>query len=55
MRSRHLSFLVLFCCAVLLSSPLPAAAEKVDFQPVRTPSMGPENAKVTVYEIADFM
>ena len=31
------------------------AAEKVVFEPVRAPSMGPENAPVTIIEIVDYM
>ena len=31
------------------------AAEMVSFEPVRAPSKGPDNAPVTVIEIADFM
>lgn len=31
------------------------AAETVSFEPVRAPSKGPDNAQVTVIEIADFM
>ena len=31
------------------------AAEAVSFEPVRAPSKGPDNAPVTVIEIADFM
>jgi hypothetical protein len=32
-----------------------ASAQKVEFEPVRAPSKGPDNAPVTVYEIGDFM
>jgi hypothetical protein len=32
-----------------------AASEKVNFEPVRAPAMGPEDARVVIYEIADFM
>ncbi len=31
------------------------AAETVSFEPVRAPSKGPDNAPVTIIEIADFM
>jgi len=31
------------------------AADKVNFEPVRAPSKGPDNAPVTIIEIADFM
>ena len=40
---------------LFLILPALAAAEKVKFEPVRAPSKGPDGAKVTVYEIADFM
>lgn len=30
------------------------AAETVSFEPVRAPSKGPDNAPVTIIEIADF-
>jgi hypothetical protein len=55
MRTRYLNFLILLCCAVLLSFSVAVGAEKVVFEPVRAPFVGPENAKVVVYEIADFM
>lgn len=41
--------------AALLTPPLAIAAEMVQFEPVRAPSSGPENAPVTIIEIADFM
>lgn len=41
--------------ALLLSLPALATAEKVRFEPLRAPGKGPDDAKVTVYEIADFM
>jgi hypothetical protein len=31
------------------------AAEIVDFKPVRAPAKGPDNAPVTIIEIADYM
>ena len=31
------------------------AAETVDFTPVRAPAKGPDNAPVTIIEIADYM
>ena len=41
--------------AALFALPALAAAQRVAFEPVSAPSKGPENAKVTVYEVADFM
>ena len=43
--------LVLF----LLATGVVLAAETVDFEPVRAPAKGPENAPVTIIEIADYM
>jgi len=41
--------------AILLWFPSVVAAEHVEFKPFRAPSIGPEDAPVTVIEIADFM
>jgi hypothetical protein len=41
--------------ATLLIAAMAMAAETVAFEPVRAPAMGPENAPVTIIEIADFM
>ena len=46
---------VLLSVAVLMLTSVAAYAQKVEFEPVRAPSKGPDNAPVTVYEIADFM
>ena len=53
MKIRHLisvviAVMLLFCTFVM-------AAEKVSLESVRAPSKGPENAPVTVIEIADYM
>ena len=40
---------------VLLFSSFVGAAEKVKLESVRAPSKGPENAPVTIIEIADYM
>lgn len=39
----------------LLTGTVVFAAETVNFEPVRAPSKGPDNAPVTIIEIADFM
>ena len=41
--------------SILLCFSWVVAAEKVSFEPVRAPSKGPDNAPVTIIEIADFM
>ncbi len=49
---------VLFILAVSAFAWVPgiaSSAETVSFQPVRAPSKGPDNAPVTIIEIADFM
>jgi hypothetical protein len=60
MKHRFLLLTVLFSAAVMVftSVAVPAAyaeSPKVEFEPVRAPSKGPDNAPVTVYEIGDFM
>ena len=55
MKSRHLILAVLLFGVLMLSFQALSAAETVEFKPVRVPSVGPEGASVTVYEIADFM
>ena len=40
---------------LLLIAGVALAAETVDFVPVRAPAKGPENAPVTIIEIADYM
>jgi hypothetical protein len=40
---------------MLIVAAMAFAAETVAFEPVRAPAMGPENAPVTIIEIADFM
>ena len=47
-----LSLLMLLSLLVATSA---LAAETVKFEPVRAPSKGPDNAPVTIIEIADFM
>ncbi len=39
----------------LFAVPMAMAAETVVFEPVRAPAKGPDNAPVTIIEIADFM
>ena len=48
-------FLALLLALFLLNAGVVLAAEVVKFEPVRAPSKGPENAPVTIVEIADFM
>ena len=55
MKCRHLILAVLLFGVFMFSFQALSAAETVEFKPVRTPSVGPEGASVTVYEIADFM
>ena len=51
-RTVFLSFLLVLS---LLIGTAAMAAETVIFEPVRAPSKGPDNAPVTIIEIADFM
>jgi len=51
-RTAFLSFLLVLS---LLIGTTAMAAETVIFEPVRAPSKGPDNAPVTIIEIADFM
>ena len=46
---------VLLAVVSLFSVPASLAAETIVFEPVRAPVKGPENAPVTIIEIADFM
>jgi hypothetical protein len=41
------------CLMLCISTAM--AADTVKFEPVRAPSKGPDNAPVTIIEIADFM
>ena len=52
---KRVVFLSMLVALTLLVSGLAMAAEKVVFEPVRAPSKGPDNAPVTIIEIADFM
>ena len=45
---------VLLVLSLLLGTAV-LAAETVSFEPVRAPSIGPDDARVTIIEIADFM
>jgi hypothetical protein len=47
--------MALALCAGLLMAPTVFAADTVKFEPVRAPAKGPDNAPVTIIEIADFM
>ncbi len=58
MKRRILLLAVLLSVTVMIFTTVavPAAsAQKVEFEPVRAPSKGPDDAPVTVYEIGDFM
>jgi hypothetical protein len=46
---------VLMTVVMLIFGVTGAAGGNIEFEPVRAPSVGPDNASVTVYEIADFM
>ena len=48
-------FISLLLVLLLLPGSVVLAAETVIFEPVRAPVKGPENAPVTIIEIADFM
>lgn len=51
-----LSLAALLLLALAVFGPKTAhAAQTVKFEPVRAPSRGPDNAPVTIVEIADFM
>jgi len=52
---RFLVLMVLLAAVSLFLLPAVMAEETVGFVPVRAPSMGPDNAPVTIIEIADFM
>ena len=47
--------LTVLMTVMLITAVIALAAETVAFEPVRAPAMGPENAPVTIIEIADFM
>ena len=48
-------FIILALAVFLVPGNAVAAAETVVFEPVRAPAKGPDNAPVTIIEIADFM
>jgi hypothetical protein len=48
-------FLSVLLALSFLTGTIALAAETVNFEPVRAPSRGPDNAQVTIIEIADFM
>lgn len=50
---RTMFFMVL--AIILMCSVTVMADESVSFEPVMAPSMGPDNAPVTIIEIADYM
>ena len=52
---RLVILMVLLAALSLFSVPAAMAAETVNFEPVRAPSKGADNAPVTIVEIADFM
>jgi len=53
---RRLAILIVLLAALSLFSVTAAmSAETVNFEPVRAPSRGADNAPVTIIEIADFM
>jgi peroxiredoxin/protein-disulfide isomerase len=52
---RFIILMVVLTVASLFSVSTAISAETVSFEPVRAPSKGPDNAPVTIIEIADFM
>lgn len=54
MRLRSLMFTMVIA-TVLLYCVAGMASGTVNFPPVRAPSLGPDNAPVTIIEIADYM
>jgi len=48
-------FLSVMLSLLLFTGTVALAAETISFEPVRAPSKGPDNAPVTIIEIADFM
>lgn len=48
-------FMSMLLTLLLFTGTAVLAAETVSFEPVRAPSKGPDNAPVTIIEIADFM
>lgn len=48
-------FILLLLALFLLMTGVALAAQTVDFEPVRAPAKGSENAPVTIIEIADYM
>ncbi|MDF1537227.1 MAG: hypothetical protein P1S46_12180 [bacterium] len=53
--SKKIILLAVLLAAALFTAATAMAAETVVFEPVRAPAKGPDNAPVTIIEIADFM
>jgi len=55
MRNMAVILFFLVLCVIVWAPGSVMAIDKVNFEPARAPSKGPDNAPVTIIEIADFM